>query len=253
MLFSVEDRDRARARMLELAAGDERVVAGAVVGSEARGQVDRWSDLDLTFAVADGATVEELLDDWTPRVGEVLDGIRLFDLPVGPTVYRVFLLPGCLQLDLSFSPAVDFGPRGPDFKLLFGAVGEGAGQVGGQAALPTDDREVLGLVAHHAVRARFAIERERLWQAEYWVSAARDHLLELASRRRGLDASYGRSFDDLPPDLLAAVEATLVGALGREQMIAALGALTAAIVREYSGELPSGLEPRLRELIASEG
>jgi hypothetical protein len=45
-VFSVEDRQRVHDRVLELAAADDRVVAGAVVGSLADGG-DRWSDLDL--------------------------------------------------------------------------------------------------------------------------------------------------------------------------------------------------------------
>ena len=48
-MFSTQDRDRIRERVLQLAASDARVVAGAVVGSLAHGGGDRWSDLDLTF------------------------------------------------------------------------------------------------------------------------------------------------------------------------------------------------------------
>jgi len=164
----------------------------------------------------------------------------------------VFLLPGCLQVDLSFTPAPEFGPRGPHFKLLFGAVGEGAGGRGGEPKLPTSERGLVGMAAHHAVRARFAIERERLWLAEYWIGASRDHFLEAACRRRGLDPSYGRDFDRLPPGLLASLEPTLVGALDRDQLIRALGALVEAILDDDSGELPSGLQMRLPDLVASE-
>jgi hypothetical protein len=49
-MFSIDDRNRVRDRMLALAASDPRVVAGAVVGSLALHEGDRWSDLDLTFA-----------------------------------------------------------------------------------------------------------------------------------------------------------------------------------------------------------
>ena len=58
-MFSVAERERARARVLELAASDPRVVAGAVVGSLALSEGDRWSDLDLMFAVADDVPVTE--------------------------------------------------------------------------------------------------------------------------------------------------------------------------------------------------
>jgi hypothetical protein len=56
-VFTVEQRSALRARILELAEADERVTAGAEVGSLAVGTGDRYSDLDLTFAIADGVPV----------------------------------------------------------------------------------------------------------------------------------------------------------------------------------------------------
>ena len=64
-MFTVEQRDALRERVLSLAADDGRVVAGAAVGSLAVGSGDRFSDLDLTFAVADDVGVAAVLDDWT--------------------------------------------------------------------------------------------------------------------------------------------------------------------------------------------
>lgn len=67
-MFSVEDRDAARDHVLGMAEADARVVAGAVVGSLAHGSGDRWSDLDLTFAVADATSIADVLEDWTRRL-----------------------------------------------------------------------------------------------------------------------------------------------------------------------------------------
>src|SRR5215216_2091013 len=120
-MFSISDRDRVRDRVLQLAASDARVVAGAVVGSLAHGEGDRWSDLDLTFAVVDNLPIHEVLEDWTRKLLEEFDAAHLFDLPSGPSIYRVFLLPGCLQFDLSFTPASKFGATGPNFKMIFGS------------------------------------------------------------------------------------------------------------------------------------
>ena len=89
-LFSVNDLDRVRDYVLQLAKSDQRVVAGAVVGSLALSEGDRWSDLDLTFAVADNFSIFEVLEDWTRDIVKEFDAAQLFDLPSGASIYRVF-------------------------------------------------------------------------------------------------------------------------------------------------------------------
>lgn len=246
-VFSLDDRDRVRDRVLELASSDSRVVAGAVVGALADGPGDRWSDLDLTFGVADGVPVTDVLDDWTPRLGDELDAVHLFDLPAGSSIYRVFLLPGWLQVDLSCTPAADFGPRGPRFRLLFGSAGDGV------RPTPASVQHLFGLAVHHAVRARFCIERDRLWQAEYWISALRDHALELACRRLGLDDAYGRGFDSLPADVLEPFDGALVRSLQRDELLRALAVAVTCLVRESTevGDVVEKLEPQLLGLAAT--
>jgi hypothetical protein len=176
MAFSVEERDSARRRVLERADRDPRIVAAAVVGAEAAGQVDRWSDLDLTFAVADGTAVEEVLDDWTREVGADLDAVHLFDVHVGPTVYRVFLLPGNLQVDLSFTPASRFGALGPNFRLLFGTAVEDRVREP-MSRLAENPRERFGLCVLYLLRARIGVERGKLDKAEEYLRLA-DELLD---------------------------------------------------------------------------
>jgi hypothetical protein len=223
-MFSVEDRDAARDHVLEMADADARVVAGAVVGSLAHGSGDRWSDLDLSFAVADvdadAASVADVLEDWTRRLVADLDGVVLFDLPSGDTIYRVFLLPGCLQVDLSFTPASRFRASGPRFRLLFGEVHEAA------FTPPPSAGDLFGWAVAYARDARACIERQRWWQAEHCISAIRDNALALACRRRNLPARFGRGYDDLPADVLRGFEPAIVLSLTRESLD---GALTAAV------------------------
>src|SRR5207247_8571549 len=109
-----------RERLPRLAEEDERVGAGSVVGSLAVDAGDRFSDVDLTFGIAEHVQVADALDDWTRSLTEELDAVQLADLERGPTTYRVFLLPDALQLDLSMTPAGQFRPAGPRFRLLFG-------------------------------------------------------------------------------------------------------------------------------------
>jgi hypothetical protein len=112
-VFSVEQRDALLERVLGLGREDERVIAGAVVGSLAVDGGDRFSDVDLTFGIADHVQVAEVLDDWTRLLIEELDAVPLVDLRRGPTTYRVFLLRDTLQLDLSMTAASQFRPAGP--------------------------------------------------------------------------------------------------------------------------------------------
>jgi hypothetical protein len=246
-MFSVEERDGVRDRVLEIASSDARVVAGAVVGSLANDEGDRWSDLDLTFAVADGVPVAGVLDDWTRTLVAELDAVQLFDLPSGAAIYRVFLLPGCLQVDLSFIPEAEFAARSPKFQLLFGDAVEGP------YPPPPSAHELFGYAVHHALRARFCVERGRYWQAEYWVSAVRDYALGLACLRRGLPAREARGFDDLPADVHEAIHDSLVRSVERDELLRALALAVDALLREAVdvADLAAQVEPQLRELTAT--
>jgi predicted nucleotidyltransferase len=243
-VFSIEDRDRLRDRVLDLAASDPRVVAGAIVGSLARDGGDRWSDLDLMFAVSKEVQVAEVFEDWTGMLEREFDAVQLFDLPSGAIVYRVFILPNCLELDLSLTPAATFGPAGEKVRLLFGETSEQPEEP------PVRAEELLGYAVHHALHARACIERGRYWQAEYWISAVRDYALHLACRKRGLDGWYGRDFDALPPEVLAPLNAALVRSLERQELDRALARAVDGLLRESTeaGEMAKAVEPQLREL-----
>ena len=64
-MFTNEQRNDVRNRVLELARADSRVTAGALTGSTAVGATDEWSDIDLAFGIAESISVEAVLDDWT--------------------------------------------------------------------------------------------------------------------------------------------------------------------------------------------
>jgi hypothetical protein len=242
-LFTTEDRGRVRSRLEEMGRSDSRLVSGALIGATASGG-DRWSDLDLTFGLAPGVKLGEVLDDWTARLEKEFDAIPLFDLPHMSTVYRVFLFPGNLQVDLSFTPGAEFGALGPRFKLLWGNT------IKRDQAPPPSPKHVFGLAVHHLVRARICMERDRPWQAEYWISAARDQALTLACIHRGLNPTYGRGFDDLPANILEESKSSLVRSTNRESLLTALHQTINLLLTnsEDVREIATKLENRLHEL-----
>jgi predicted nucleotidyltransferase len=240
-VFTVEERNRIHERILEIAHADQRIVAGAVVGSLAAGEGDRWSDLDLAFGVLPENQTLDVLDRLTTALVREFSAVHLFDLPYRESTYRVLLLQGCLQVDLSVTPASRFGPNGPKFRMLFGSYTD-------SPPIPAPPAgHLLGYAAHHAVRARFCIERGRFWQAEYWISAARDYTLSLACLRLNLSPHYGRGFDQLPAEIQTRARESLVTSLDRVELSRALTSVVNGLLneaRQINGG-PAEVEPHL--------
>jgi hypothetical protein len=228
-----------------MARADSHLVAGALIGSTAVGGGDRWSDLDLTFGLADNVSMVEVIADWTSRFENEFNAVPLFDLPYQSTMYRVFLLPGNLQVDLSFTPRAEFGALGPRFELLFGSAIE-------RPQPKPASEQLFGLATHHLVRARICIERGRLWQAEYWIGEARNQALALACHHRGLQTSYGRGFDDLPTEVLEPFKTTLVDELSRDRLLMVLANTIKGLLLNSQDvpKLALKLQSQLRELTA---
>ena len=136
---------------------------------------------------------------------------------------------------------------GPRFAIIFGTTVER------QQPPSAPALHLFGLAVHHAVRARFCVERGRLWQAEYWISGVRDQALALACRRRGLEADYGRGFDRLPASLLGRAENAMVRAMERRELLRALGSVV-QVLRLEAGDVPdlaARVEVQLRGLTAA--
>lgn len=244
-MFTVEYRTQVRETLIEKARNDARIESAAAVGGSAEGEPDRWSDLDLTFGVVPAVSRDEVVEDWTRDIKDDFDAVTLFDLPVGSSIYRVFLLPGALQVDLSFTPGSEFGVLGPRFALLFGSAVERKGPP------PVSPREEFGLAAHHIVRARYCLDRGRLWQAEYWTSLARDHVLTLACRRLGLETAYGRGFDELPAEIRDEALASVVHQIERDEILRALRHTLQLLLHQSDGvhEEAQRIESMLRETL----
>jgi Nucleotidyltransferase domain len=121
-VFTSQERERLRGQLLGLAGDDPRIAAAAVTGSAAEGLQDRWSDIDLSLGVAEDVQLETVLADWTDCLYGEPAALHHFDLKVPTATYRAFLLPSCLEIDLGFTPASQFGPRGPRFCGVFGQV-----------------------------------------------------------------------------------------------------------------------------------
>ena len=240
-MFSVEERAAARARVIEVARADDRTTGGAITGSRAVGAEDRWSDIDLSFGVQDDVDPKAVLADWTERLGPELGVLHHWDLRSGSTNYRVFLLPGGLELDVAVTPAADFGAHGPKFQLEFGET----------VPIPTESPptdEDVGYGWLYALNARAALERGNVWAAEYWISGVRDQAFALACSRFSEAADYARGIDRLPADVAAPYEGGLVRSLDRSELRRALEVAIELFLGEV-GSIRPELGERLRPVL----
>jgi Streptomycin adenylyltransferase len=225
-VFTSQHRETLQDQLLGLADNDPRITAAAVTGSAANSRQDRWSDIDLFFGVANDIDIETVLADWSDYLHGELAALHHFDLEVPAAVYRAFLLPSCLEVDLGFTPASQFGPRGPRFRAVFGEVAQPP-----QLASP-DPGHLIGLAWHHVLHARICIERNKPWQAEYWISGIRDQTLALACLRFGEPTAYAKGADALPVEVTGKLEDALVHSLRPEELRRALRAAATRLLHE---------------------
>ena len=243
-MFTAEQRDHVRNRVLELAKSDPRVTGSALTGSMAFGAGDEWSDIDVAFGIVDGITPEAVLDDWTEIMEREFKVLDHFDLRSGSSIYRVFLLPDGLEVDVAVTPGQEFGARGPNFRALFGTTHKL------EAAPQPNAGYLIGLGWHHVLHARSCIERHKPWQAEYWISGIRDHALALACIRLGENAIYARGVDRLPASVTGPLAGALVRSLDEPELRRALAVATRCLIDElekFDSILCARLKPILHE------
>jgi hypothetical protein len=226
--------------VVALAERDERIVAAAVVGSLALGDGDDWSDLDFTFGLAEDASLQDVLADWTSDLADGFDAAPLFDLARGELTYRVFLLPAWLQVDLSFGVGSTVQARDA-FRPLFGPSRR-------KHVEPESAHELFGLAVLYVRHALVAIERGQTWHAEYCVSWVRHQALTLACRRRELPTADGKGFDLIPHDVRSRFDDALVRSLEPAELRRALAVAVSGLLEEAADVGAAQVEAQLRGL-----
>jgi hypothetical protein len=242
-VYTPEQRDEIRDRLLDRARDDDRVTGAALTGSAALGSEDRWSDVDIFLGIAESADLDEVVADWTGAVYEEGGAVHHWDVRAGAALYRVFLLETGLQVDIAFTPESDFGARSPSFRPLFGEP------VDVPPPEPPAFADVAGLGWLGLLHAGKAIERGHPWEAAYWIGSVRDQTLTLACLRLGESPHYSRGADALPTGITTPLEETLVTAPRAGELRRALRAARQSLLEEI-GRTDAALADRLEQALA---
>lgn len=231
-LFTSEQREQLRAKLVSNAQNDARLTGAAHLGSAAKGALDRWSDIDLALCLAPESNLNDVSSDWTDKFYRDYEAVAHHDLRYGNTLYRVYLLKNTLQVDLSFWPHREFAAIGPDFKLIFGEANAS------RVLPPPAAKDLIGMAWLYALHVRSSIARNRFWEAEYMLSGMRDQVLTLACLRSGLPTAQARGIDDLPPELMSRAAEGLVRSLDAAELIRAFRATMNVLFREIESADP---------------
>jgi hypothetical protein len=237
-----------RDELVAAAKADPRIAAAGFAGASAHGKEDQWSDIDLALGLAPGVDYDDLVAVWTESLYREHGAVTHLDVWAGSTLFRVFLLPGTLQVDIAFWPAEDFGATGPRFEVLFGTANDV------EKTKPPVAANLIGWAWLYALHARSSIARRRVWQAEYMVSGMRDQVFALVCLRHDVPATQGRGMDDLPAESTAPIAAALVRSLDPAELSRAFTAACEALLTEVEHVDPehaARLAPSVRDLAAS--
>jgi hypothetical protein len=109
--------ERVRDGLVSAAKADARIIGAALAGLSAQGREDRWSDIDLALCLDADGDHTEVVADWTERLYADHGAVTHLDAGHQSTLFRVFLLAGTLQVDISFWAADDFGATGPRWRV----------------------------------------------------------------------------------------------------------------------------------------
>jgi hypothetical protein len=240
----LDHRTAVRDRLLELAEADPAVAGAAITGSDALDAADAWSDIDLAFGI-DDHELGPTLDRWTTILLGQFAAVHHWDLPAGRWIYRAFLLPDGLEVDLGFVQLDGWGPRAASWRTVFGTPAE----LDEPSATPDADF-TIGLAWHHVRHARVCLERDRLLQADYWIGATRALVIQLACRRQGLPTSYAKGAHLLPAELQQQLAESLPRSIDSNDQRRALRAVTALLSDQLELEAPD-VAARLQPVLAT--
>lgn len=228
-MFGEAEREALRTRLTGLAQDDQQIVAAALLGSAARGELDRWSDIDLALRLGPGVELDEVVGTWTARVAQIEPVVDHLDIRASGALYRVLLLASSLQVDLSFWPHNQPIAGGAPVAVLFGEMP--VALVGNAGGLERSQQAVrMGWL--YALHVRSALGRGRRWQALRMLQSIRDVVVDLYCQRLGLPVGEGRGVDRLPAVLLDGVAQTYPSKVEPEQLSTSFHGLTGLLLEE---------------------
>ncbi len=259
--FTPEERKQALESLLRELDADPVVAGVMYAGSTSEGFRDEYSDIDL-IVISRPEDFDAVLSKWVERIESMFPVIsRFHGSEHQRKVIYCFLLEGFLELDVLFESLSTLSPR-DRWKIAFDRTEKvsdilhDAPTTANGLPLEAYYRVCVDSIWYHVTHAVTALHRGHLWKALHEVDEIRWRALSLFGLLRGVNTEDYTEVDHLPPEILTALEKTLVPRMSREGI---MGALTVALdsffqaAREVATKAqidpPARMEALLREYL----
>jgi predicted nucleotidyltransferase len=225
--FTPDERKQALERLLKELDADPVVAGVMYAGSTSEGFRDDYSDIDL-IVISRPEDFDSVVRKWVARIESMFPVISRFrGSEHERKVICCFLLEGFLELDVLFESLSTLSPR-DRWKIAFDRT-EQVGQIlGGPSGEPEQPpleayyRACVDSIWYHVTHTVTALYRGHLWKALHEVDELRFRTLSLFGLLRRLNTDDYAEVDLLPPDILEALEKTLVVGMSRDAIFGAL-------------------------------
>lgn len=261
------DHNAVVSRFIDACSADDRIVAGFLYGSRARGEADGYSDLDLGVITTDEA-LEDFMAGREAFIHRLGDPVFIEDFGSDRTV--LFILTDGTECELSFGREGALGEIhvGP-FEALVDKRGVLAGAEFPFAQPDPDEqreklREILNWFWHDLSHFMAALGRGDLWWGCGQLEVLRRYCINLVRIEHGVEAqeeAYEKLGKVVPASALAALQATVCPMEPQAMLRAALGTVSffqehaprvaGAYGSRYPAELERLMSDRLDELAAA--
>lgn len=264
-LYSPEERQQVLDTLLDALRDDGRIAGVLVVGSGAVGFKDDHSDIDLSVVMTAEEDVEPVFRDWDGRIQALFPVVTRFETHYGPHSYLYgFLLDNFLELDIGFVCLNNLVAKRPSWQIAFDrsgqiqAIMESSPPPNPAAAAPEQLQQTLQAVWHYIMHSAICLRRAQDWRAIYYLELVRQHTIELAGLRLGLETKNYRQVDQLSADFLLTLQRTLPSDFSRGKIMRALQTAvhcffneTAAWEKPLDGELANHLQNKMQLFLES--
>lgn len=217
-IFTARRRHDVLDRLITFFQADNMVAGLVLVGSAAEQDLDMYAGLDLLVAVTNGAVFPSVYRKWKRRLTDVLP--VAYDFEIGASIDHgtfVLMLEDYMEITLYFLPMKNLVADRRPWQVLFDDSTTDpiedvlrTSYTKEMAMGPTRIyKQMMDSIWQPIVKCVAAINRGQVWKALHMLDRLRHQTIMLAALNHAVDTRNYAEVDQLPDDVLEALQTTM--------------------------------------------